>query len=378
MNTMSTKINYYDAFKCTADKCPYTCCQQWDITIDEDTRKKWEGIQLHNKVLCDCIEKIDQDYIMVLNEERKCPFLNANHLCSMVVDLDEKYLSKICMSYPRHITEFEDRQEYALDFGCPAVIDLLQESLDEGVSFVEADSRSEEPSCLEQVRSMVVELLKHTAFSLTERMMMTYYCLLDMLEQEVLTEEMLEEYKSSSYLEELVGEIRKVGIDEVDSLWEKNELFLDRVQLYKREKIYGEHLEAITSLSEQLETSYDDETLEEKLVSFKKQYINYEKLFENYFIAEVWANSLKPEITLEEMVMVYQWVVLEYCTMKHTLCLKWLQDGEQALNYETVRDYMMIVSRMSNDDFREIRETLEENYDSPIFEWGQLALILGK
>ena len=36
------KISNYDKFKCIADKCRFTCCEGWDISIDTDTYNKWK------------------------------------------------------------------------------------------------------------------------------------------------------------------------------------------------------------------------------------------------------------------------------------------------------------------------------------------------
>ena len=34
--------HYYRKFRCTADKCPDTCCAGWQIVIDEETLEKLE------------------------------------------------------------------------------------------------------------------------------------------------------------------------------------------------------------------------------------------------------------------------------------------------------------------------------------------------
>ena len=36
------KISGYNDFKCTANKCKFTCCEGWDINIDKDTYERWE------------------------------------------------------------------------------------------------------------------------------------------------------------------------------------------------------------------------------------------------------------------------------------------------------------------------------------------------
>ncbi|WP_300382317.1 hypothetical protein [Clostridium sp.] len=35
------KIKGYKKFKCTADKCKFTCCKGWDISVDTNTYNKW-------------------------------------------------------------------------------------------------------------------------------------------------------------------------------------------------------------------------------------------------------------------------------------------------------------------------------------------------
>lgn len=37
--------NYYPKFTCTADQCPITCCQEWKISVDDDTYRNWFTIQ---------------------------------------------------------------------------------------------------------------------------------------------------------------------------------------------------------------------------------------------------------------------------------------------------------------------------------------------
>ena len=34
--------DYYNKFKCIADKCSITCCQEWKIAVDDATNRKWK------------------------------------------------------------------------------------------------------------------------------------------------------------------------------------------------------------------------------------------------------------------------------------------------------------------------------------------------
>ena len=39
------KPEYYDEFVCTANKCPFTCCREWKIEVDNETNEKWKKLQ---------------------------------------------------------------------------------------------------------------------------------------------------------------------------------------------------------------------------------------------------------------------------------------------------------------------------------------------
>ena len=37
---------FYDDFKCSANKCTYTCCTDWEILVDKNTYHKYEELGL--------------------------------------------------------------------------------------------------------------------------------------------------------------------------------------------------------------------------------------------------------------------------------------------------------------------------------------------
>lgn len=382
----SIKVNYYDTFRCSVGDCLFSCCQEWAIEVDENILDKWKDVKLSTiglgderqpeLTLCDCLEKEGLEHSISLEEDKKCPFLSDKKLCKLVVELGEDYLTEICQRFPRCINTFEDRVEYSLDFGCPVVVDLLNEN-SQDIQFVEVGEINDKPSLLYLVREMILDMMKYEGYSLTERIMVNFYCLLDLLEQEDLTEEVLGSYKSEEYLESLVSEMRKLECDVMDSFWERNELFLDIAQVYRKGESYVDYLEDISMWAEKLEEYYSDTQILEKNQVFEAEYIRYEKLLKNYLVAEIWAGCLRADMELEDMVMVFQWVILEYAAIKQAIFLKWLSQEEKAIEYSMVRDYMMIVSRMAGYDPSDIKNCLEYSFDSTILEWGDLALILG-
>ena len=45
--------------------------------------------------------------------------------------------------------------------------------------------------------------------------------------------------------------------------------------------------------------------------------------------------------------------------------------------YETVRDYLVVITRMTGYDEEDIYEYLENSFESLLWEWGYFALIVG-
>lgn len=374
----SIKVNYYDRFRCIAEECPFSCCQEWKITVDEKTLQKWQGVKLGQSeiTLCNCVEKDDDGYVISLEENKKCPFLNNKKLCNIVTELGEEFLSDTCTTFPRNLNKFVDRIEYTLDFGCPAVIDLINEHKD-AIQFNQEGNNNYTSTGLYQVREMILDMIKNEEYSLTERMMMTFYCLLDLLEDEDIDEEMIDVYKSKEYGQPLVREIRKMKFNLADSFWERNELFLDIVQLYRRQDLYREYLEEISTLAEKLEEYYSDSGIKEKVKTFEAQYVAYQGLLKNYLIGEIFANCLKEDMNLEDIVMVFQWIILEYCVIKQAVFLKWLSQDEKSIDYHIVKEYIMLIARIAGYNQKDIKEYLEDSFESTILEWGHIALILG-
>ena len=91
--------SYYNEFKCIADKCRHSCCVGWEISVDDDTLKRYEDID-RDDILC----HIDDGQIMLCEGER-CPFLKSDGLCRLIAELGDDYTSKICREHPRFITE---------------------------------------------------------------------------------------------------------------------------------------------------------------------------------------------------------------------------------------------------------------------------------
>lgn len=385
------KIKDYDTFRCIADQCSFTCCQEWRIGVDDKTFQKWKGLKLEAKerdrknqselTLCNCVEKEESGQIIKLGKDKKCPFLNEKKLCKIVLELGESYLSETCTTFPRQINTFEDRTEYSLDPGCPAVVDLLNQNSN-AIQLV-TDGRVIEESSAESsvllylVREMIFTIIKDETYLLTERMMMVFYALLELLEEKHLSEEKINAYKNRKQLQPLADAIRKMKFNTADSFFESNELFLDIVENYRKQKLYVDYLEDISVLAEGLEEAYSEDEILEKLQVFKEELASHEQLLKNYLLIEVFGNCLMPDMDLEDMVIAFQWITLEYSVLKQAIFLKWLAEGEKAVTYEMIKCYITVISRVTGYDQSDIKEYLENSFESIVWEWGYLALIVG-
>lgn len=115
--------DYYAQFRCTADKCPITCCQEWKISVDDNTLKRWAALNPPvDSKLFTYVQ--DGQHVIALNSRHVCPFLEKNKLCRLVLEHGENAISETCQIFPRETHSFADHEEASLMPCCPAVIDL--------------------------------------------------------------------------------------------------------------------------------------------------------------------------------------------------------------------------------------------------------------
>lgn len=117
------KIDMFDTFACTMDKCPDNCCdEKWVITVDDDTYEKYVEMGIEN-----LDEKItrDEPHVLIKDCNGKCPFILENGLCYLHKNLGEDYLSNTCKSYPRFVSTYGDLYIENIGLSCPAAAESL-------------------------------------------------------------------------------------------------------------------------------------------------------------------------------------------------------------------------------------------------------------
>lgn len=116
--------NYYKKFKCIANKCKHSCCVGWEIDIDKDT------MDLYNSLEGEFADKIRKNIKgdvphFVLKEDDKCPFLNENGLCDIILKLGNEALCDICYLHPRFSNFYDDFTETGLGLCCEEAVRII-------------------------------------------------------------------------------------------------------------------------------------------------------------------------------------------------------------------------------------------------------------
>jgi len=141
-----TVPDYYDRFRCLAGSCPHSCCEKWEVVIDEDSVCLYETISgpLGEKLRTAMAEDEDGEICFPLNGGR-CPFLDEENLCEIHRQLGEQATSVTCQEHPRFTEDYGPFREITLSVSCPAANALLLGS-EEPLLFLnfETDEKEEE------------------------------------------------------------------------------------------------------------------------------------------------------------------------------------------------------------------------------------------
>jgi len=116
----------YPRFACIAGACRHSCCIGWEIDIDEDTREYYRTVPGEiGRRLAKNIADGEEGSCFRLGEGERCPFLNRDNLCDLILTLGEDALCQICDDHPRFRNFYADRTEIGLGLCCEAAGRLI-------------------------------------------------------------------------------------------------------------------------------------------------------------------------------------------------------------------------------------------------------------
>lgn len=115
--------SFYKEFHCIGGICEDSCCENWEIDLDEISLKNYMRQKGDfGKRLKENTRVKEKQFI--LNGTR-CPFLNDRNLCDIFIEMGEECLCETCTNFPRHIEEFENLKEVSLTMSCPEVSRIM-------------------------------------------------------------------------------------------------------------------------------------------------------------------------------------------------------------------------------------------------------------
>lgn len=369
--------DYYEKFQCIADRCTITCCQEWKIGVDNETNRKWKKLLPPDTVvdkkknLSAYTVKKDGMRVIALDEKHRCPFLNEEKLCRLVCTYTDRVLSDTCTQFPREVHRFSTHEEETLMPCCPAVIDIWKDA--EKIVFPKVDR--EYKNLLFVIREHMMELLEDSTQRLEDQLKQGFYILLELNKQDSLTMQLINEYFSGESVAQLREAIAQIPMDELDSMDECNELLQDLAVNYQKEGLYKKYLDPILLQAKQLSETYAADTMCEDLQLFEKQFRQWQPLLRKFLLNEFYSDLLVPDGDLESMIVSMQWIGMEYAVIRHSVFLKWME--RKQFTYEELRDYMVVITRMTGYEQEDIVEYLKNSFESLVWDWGYFALVTG-
>lgn len=178
---------YYESFSCIAGQCEDTCCAGWEIDIDDASYeyymqlpgKPGDRIRAAIKEYQQEDEDIYESHGFILQEGMRCPFLNENNLCDIILELGEDAICDVCTYTPRNFLEYGNAREISISPSCAEAgrlilgssrrVELVERECDEEL---ELEESAEELMLAEKIRTArdrAIELLQNRSRSLEYR-----------------------------------------------------------------------------------------------------------------------------------------------------------------------------------------------------------------
>lgn len=363
----------FDNFKCTADKCSFTCCTGWDISVDNDTLNKIKSKEDTKYILKDIKTEIidDEKYYYIDKETHNvCSFLSDNKLCNIVINHGDECLSHTCRTFPRIKNSFDNLNEYSLSLACKEVVNIIS-NLNSKMNLIGESSINIDDFLELKLRDDVLKIITNNKYKLDQKLIAVFQMLATIEANEEITEdellEMLSKYQDVKYLDEVIDEIDNLDFDLKDSLKELNNLFLDITQNYKSVSVLEELLLDICHFGENSSVKKLSKDWDE----FKVLYQKNNDFLENCIVSKVISSLVSDDIV--DFVLSYQMILLEYILTRYALYLKYLTSNE--IEIEDIKNYIMAFSRIIGNNSEATEEFLEEGFGYPILETSYVSFI---
>ncbi|MDH5599895.1 MAG: flagellin lysine-N-methylase [Gammaproteobacteria bacterium] len=123
----------FSGFSCLGAQCEDTCCQNWEVKIDQQHYELLKNVMSADKDEQNIFEKriylntrpvvSEHDYAFVrMADTGFCSMLDDEGLCYVHAKYGEKLLGNVCTMFPRVISRTADSVELSAALSCPEVV----------------------------------------------------------------------------------------------------------------------------------------------------------------------------------------------------------------------------------------------------------------
>jgi len=161
---MDVYPNYYNKFKCIANRCKHSCCIGWEIDIDDDTMELYNSIG--DKNILENIEGNPPHFKLAKDE--RCPFLNKSGLCDIITKYGDGAICDICYFHPRFRNFYEDFEETGLGLSCEEAARIVLSETEKFAIGIPEVATEEERVFLEK-RQSVFDILQNRNVNIKQR-----------------------------------------------------------------------------------------------------------------------------------------------------------------------------------------------------------------
>ena len=159
------KPDYFDRFQCIADRCPDSCCKEWDVQVDEASAALYRSLSgpLGDR-LREVLHTEGGETVMTILDGR-CPMWRSDGLCRIQAELGEAALCKTCREFPRLTHDYGDFLELQLELSCPEAARFILTQSRPATLTIETQSNAaaeydeEAMAVLKFTREQVLEIL---------------------------------------------------------------------------------------------------------------------------------------------------------------------------------------------------------------------------
>lgn len=150
-------LTCFNNFSCTADKCSDNCCIGWDVELDKKTLDFYSFFPSPLK------QNIDfKNSKVKMRKDGRCPFLNKDNLCDIIINYGYENISYICKNHPKFFNEFNTHIEFGYGLCCEEAVRLLFKN-DVSLEVSESDNG------YFKLRDKLFEIIKDVSLDLREK-----------------------------------------------------------------------------------------------------------------------------------------------------------------------------------------------------------------